>query len=70
MEEERTELEDMEEEFEELEDLDEEDLDDMDEMDEMEPDETMEPEPLGEGGPNTREAFEESDEDEFLFEDE
>lgn len=58
------------EEMEDLEDLDEEDLEDLDKMDEMEdldPDETIEPEPLGEDGPNTREAFEDEKKTDDLF---
>jgi len=58
-------------EFDEVEDLDDlNDVDEMDEMEDMEPDESMEPEPLGEGGPNTREAFEETDKDDGLLPDE
>lgn len=36
--------------------------------DEMEPDDTFEP--VGEQGPNTREAFEDGDEDDLLWEEE
>lgn len=55
--------------FADVEDIDEVDeFDAMDDLDEFDPDESITPEPLGDDGPNTREAFEDPDDEQLLEE--